>query len=79
MELYCKSYELGKLIDEANCNKNSKNLANIDLILLNCLFSFDENLCVIEAGHSAFHKMTVFKIKSTFQKPKTKGNVLHRF
>ena len=71
MKVYCKSYELGKLIDEPTYHKNSKTLLSIDLILLNFLLSF-ENLCVIETGLSAFHTMTVFKMKSTFQKLKPK-------
>ena len=66
MKTFCESYTLSSLIKEPTCYKNPQNPSCIDLILTNSPYSF-QNSCVIEAGLSDFHKITVTVMKTTYE------------
>ena len=69
MKTFCESYALYSLIKEPTCYKNPQNPSCIDLILTNSPCSF-QNSCVIDAGLSDFHRMTVTVMKATYEKLK---------
>ena len=55
------------MTNKPTCYKNPDKSTCIDLILTNCLGSF-QNFSVIETGLSDFHKMIVTVIKTTYRK-----------
>ena len=55
------------MISKPTCYKNPDKPTCIDLILTNCLESF-QNFCVIETGLSDFHKMFVTIMKTSYRK-----------
>ena len=55
------------MVNKPTCYKNPDRLSCIDLVLTNCLRSF-QNSCVIETGLSHFHKMVVTVMKTTYRK-----------
>ena len=55
------------MIYKLTCYKNPNKPTCIDLILTNCLWSF-QNSCVIQTGLSVFYEMIVTVIKISFRK-----------
>ena len=64
MQSFCESYNLKSLIEQPTCYKNPD---KPDLILTNVPRMF-QSTCVIEAGLSDFHLMTVTVMRKTFKK-----------
>ena len=64
---FCDNYNLTSVIKQPTCYKNPNNPTCIDLILSNTLRSF-QSTCVIEAGLSDFHLMTLTVMKMSFRK-----------
>ena len=67
MDIFCNTYNFKNLVKEPACFKSIENPNCVDLILSNKSLYFQHTL-VIETGLSDFHKLTVTKMKSTFQK-----------
>ena len=65
MKSFCENYNLKSLIKQSTCYKNA-NKPFIDLILTNVPRMF-QSTCVLEAGLSDFHLMTV-TVKKIFKK-----------
>ena len=55
------------MVNKPTCYKNPDRPSCIDLVLTNCLRSF-QNSCVIDTGLSHFHKMVVTVMKTTYRK-----------
>ena len=66
MKTFCDSYSLTSLIKHPTCYKNPSRTKCIDLILTNVPRSF-QNTCVIEAGLSDFHLMTLTVMRKSFK------------
>ena len=64
---FCDNYNLTSVIKQPTCYKNPNIPTCIDLILSNTLRSF-QSTCVIEAGLSDFHLMTLTVMKMSFRK-----------
>ena len=64
-------YSLKNLVSQKTCFKNPENPLCIDLILTNCLWSF-QNTGVFETGLSDFHKLTFTVLKQYYPKQKPK-------
>ena len=69
IKLFCSSYNLTSMVNEATCYKNSVKPTCIDLILTNCPGSFQDS-CVLVTGLSDFHKMVV-TVMETFPRKAT--------
>ena len=65
---FCGSYNFTSMINKPTCYKNLDIPSCIDLILTDCLRSF-QNSFVTETGLSDFHKMVVKVMKTTYKKP----------
>ena len=59
------------MIYKPTCFENPDKPSCIDLILTNCLRSF-QNSCAIEPGLSDFHKLVVTVMKTTYKKSQPK-------
>ena len=64
---FCGSYNFTSMINKPTCYKNLDIPSCIDLILTDCLRSF-QNSFVTETGLSDFHKMVVKVMKTTYRK-----------
>ena len=67
MTSFCESYTLKSIIKQPTSFKNPEKPSCVDLILTNRPKSF-QSTCVIEAGLSDFHRMTVSVLKMYFRK-----------
>ena len=67
MTSICESYNLKNIMKQPTCFKNPKKPSCIDLIQTNRPKSF-QSTCVIVAGLSNFHRMTVSVVKMHFRK-----------
>ena len=67
MSGFSDTYNLRNLIKNPTCYKNPNKTSFIDLMLTNKPRSFKHS-CIIEAGWSDFHRMTVTVMKATFEK-----------
>ena len=67
LNIYSRKY----LVSQKTCFKNPENPSCIDLILTNCLQSF-QNTGVFETGLSDFHKPTFTVLKQCYPKLKPK-------
>ena len=67
IKIFCSNYNLTSMINKPTCNKDPDESTCIDLILTNCLGSF-QNSCVIERGLSDFHKMMKMVMKIFYRK-----------
>ena len=65
--IFCNTNDLKCLIKEPTCYKNPENPSCIDFILTKNPKCFQSS-CVVEAGLSDFHRMTVTVMKTTFKK-----------
>ena len=71
MSEFLKMYSLKNLVSQKTCFKNPENPSCIDLILPNCLRSF-QNTGVFETGLSDFRKITFTVLKQYYAKQKPK-------
>ena len=67
MKSFCKNYGLKNLFRQPTCYKNRSNPVCIDLILTNVPRSF-QSTCIVEAGLSDFHLMTLTVTRKSFKK-----------
>ena len=67
IKIFCSNFNLTSMINMPTCYKNPDKPTCIDLILTNCLGSFQSS-CVIETGLSDFHKMIVPVMKTCYGK-----------
>ena len=67
IKIFCSNFNLTSMIKKPTCYKNPDKPTCINLILTNCLGSF-QNSCLIETGLSDFHKMIVTVMKTSYRK-----------
>ena len=72
MKTFCDSCSLTSLIKQPTCYKNPSHPKCIDLILTNISRSF-LTTCVIKAGLSDFHLMTLTVMRKSFEKLKPRA------
>ena len=63
---FCTLFQLKSIVKERTCYKNPENPSCIDLFLTNCPRSF-YNTCLYETGLSAFHKLVVSILRTSFE------------
>ena len=67
MKIFCETYNLTNLINEATCYKNHLSPSSIDLILTNRKYYF-QNSNTLDTSLSDFHKMTITVMKMKYKK-----------
>ena len=67
LDEFCQTYNLGNIINEPTCFKNTKNPSCIELVLNNKPESFLKAKTV-ETGLSDFHKIVASVLKTSFKK-----------
>ena len=63
---FCTLFKLKSIVKGRTCYKNPENHSCIDLFLTNCPRSF-HNTCLYETGLSAFHKLVVTILRTSFE------------
>ena len=67
MKIFCETYNLTNLINEATCYKNHLSPSSIDLILTN-RENYFQNSNTLDTSLSDFHKMTITVMKMKYKK-----------